>query len=409
MFLAEYAHSRDRSSLDSAIHYLRKSFAIQHENPTKVSGNTFAITCINLANFYLQYAAEPVAQRKEQAYYYLGFCEKALNDNRASTDKWMNVYGIKSGFAKLENNLPLAEQYLLEALRILVSNDGNFYRQEYTINKDLSEIALERGEFEKALQYQQRAEAASKNLFDQQQVFNAQKLEIQFETEKKNEQLEYLTEIAEYRKTQSYLYGGLAIALLLGFTFMFSSYHFRLHYSLEREKKLAQEKEDAEKQSMMQLQFEKEERARLKAEQELSDLKRQQLEKEALANTLIIEHKNEMLKQIKDTLKEGDPNNVRKLLREKSLLNTDFEDVKGHIQQLHPDFFKQLTEIAIQKLTPLDLKYCAYIHLQMTTKQIAQVLHVEPQSVRMFKYRLKQKFDLGKGTDLEKFLLNLKP
>ena len=50
------------------------------------------------------------------------------------------------------------------------------------------------------------------------------------------------------------------------------------------------------------------------------------------------------------------------------------------------------------------LKYCAYIYLQMSTKQIAQVLHVEAQSVRMFKYRLKQKFSLPKEADLETFL-----
>ena len=89
------------------------------------------------------------------------------------------------------------------------------------------------------------------------------------------------------------------------------------------------------------------------------------------------------------------------------LLNADFEDIKIQIQALHPDFFNQLNEKATQKLTSLDLKYCSYIYLKMTTKQIAQALHVEPQSVRMFKYRLKQKFGLGKDVDLEIFLGNL--
>lgn len=407
MFLADYTHSNNQASLDSAFHYLQKSFDIQHENPTKVSGNTFAITCINLANFYLQHSTEPLHHRKEQAYHYLGFVEKMVRTERASADKWVNIYGIKSGFAKLDGDLVLAEQYLVQGLGILASNEGNYFRQEYAVNKDLSEIVLKKGETEKALQYQQRAEEVSRKLFDQQQAFNAQKLEIQFETEKKNEQLAYLTEIAEFRKTRNYLYGGLAIALFLGFAFMFRSYYFRLRYSLEREKKMAQEKEDAERQALMQLQIEKEEQARLKAEQELSDLKRQQLEKEALANTLIIEHKNDMLKQIKDTLIAGNAHNVQKLLKEEMLLNADFEDVKMQIQQLHPTFFNQLTEKSQQKLTPLDMKYCAYLYLQMTTKQIAQVLHVEPQSVRMFKYRLKQKFGLGKDVDLESFLLNL--
>ena len=93
-----------------------------------------------------------------------------------------------------------------------------------------------------------------------------------------------------------------------------------------------------------------------------------------------------------------------KLLKEDMLLSADFDAITKQIQQLHPDFFSQLSARAIKKLTPLDLKYCAYLHLQMNTSQIAQAMHVEAQSVRMFKYRLKQKFGLDKDTDLEEFL-----
>lgn len=84
-------------------------------------------------------------------------------------------------------------------------------------------------------------------------------------------------------------------------------------------------------------------------------------------------------------------------------MQTDFEDIKMQIQELHPDFFNRLSEKAIKKLTLLDLKYCTYLYLKMSTKQIAQALHVEPQSVRMFKYRLKQKFGLDKDVVLEDF------
>lgn len=89
------------------------------------------------------------------------------------------------------------------------------------------------------------------------------------------------------------------------------------------------------------------------------------------------------------------------------LIQTDFEEIKMQIQELHPDFFNALGKKAVQKLTTLDLKYCTYLYLKMDTRQIAQALHVEAQSVRMFKYRLKQKFGLGKGDDLEGFLGNI--
>lgn len=111
-----------------------------------------------------------------------------------------------------------------------------------------------------------------------------------------------------------------------------------------------------------------------------------------------------MLQQIKTQLNDGDATPIKKLLKEEMLISADFEEVIKQIQLLHPDFFSQLSTKAVKKLTPLDLKYCAYIHLQMSTNQIAQVMHVEAQSVRMFKYRLKQKFGLDKDTDLEEFL-----
>ncbi|MBO6213438.1 MAG: hypothetical protein J6O47_11100 [Algoriella sp.] len=51
----------------------------------------------------------------------------------------------------------------------------------------------------------------------------------------------------------------------------------------------------------------------------------------------------------------------------------------------------------------MDLKYCSYIYLGMDTKQIATILNVEPKSVRMTKYRLKQKFGLTKDDELNTF------
>ncbi|WP_257657807.1 hypothetical protein [Parapedobacter lycopersici] len=407
MYLADYRKSRDRASLDSMYHYLKQSFIIQQEHVGEVSGNTFAITCINLGNFYLTYSDAPAAERERQAYFYLGLAEEELEQHRASAEKWVNVYGIKSGFALSNGNILQAEKYLLQGLSRIQQSDQAHDKEAYAIFKHLSDIAVKKQDYPAALNYQQQAETRLRQILDHEQIFNAQKLEIQYETEKKNEQLKLLTETASLRKRQNYLYGGLALALLIGLVFMFSSYHFRLRYSIEREKKLANEKEEGERYAAMQLKMEKEEQARLRAEQELLELQRGRLQKEALANSLIIEHKNDMLNQIRSQLKTGDTHHVRKLLKEEALLNADFEEVKLQVQELHPGFFNQLTGKSVQKLTPLDLKYCTYIYLKMNAKQMAQALHVEVQSVRMFKYRLKQKLGLPRESDLEQFIQQL--
>ncbi|MEC3881017.1 hypothetical protein [Parapedobacter sp. 10938] len=407
MYVARYRKTQTAGMLDSVYTYLNRAFALDDEYPGKVNGNTFVITCINLANYYLEFSAETTSERMQKAFRYLDLAEDKLRRGTASAEKWVNVFGIRSGFAKAMGNIALAEQYLLEGLTRLTGAGVDNFDLEYMVNKELADIARTKDDLQSAISYQESAEGLLKKMFDHQQALNAQKLEIQYETEKKDRELTLLKERAELRKRQNYLYGGIAIASIFALVFMFSSYRFRLRYSRERERKLQREKEEAEQRSAIRIQLEKEEHARLKAEQELLDLKRQQLEKEALANTLIIEHKNDTLKQIQHKIREGDAGNVQKLLKEEMLMRADFDDIKLQMQQLHPDFFNRLHKKATQKLTPLDLRYCAYIYLQMNTKQIAQVLHIEPQSVRMSKYRLKQKFGLDKSVDLEFFLSHL--
>ncbi|WP_353130606.1 helix-turn-helix transcriptional regulator [Parapedobacter pyrenivorans] len=404
MYLARYRRTHRSNFLDSSYYYLNNAFAIHQKHPEKVSGNTLVITCINLANYYLDFDGTGVAERKQKAFDYLALAEEKLNSKAASADKWINVLGIKSGFAKLEGNVSLAERYLLQGLGQLASDGGNYFKLEYLVNKELADISRKKDNLKSALVYQQKAEELLKKSFDEQQLLNAQKLEIQYETEKKDQQLTLLNARAAFQKRQNYLYVGIAAALVFALVFMFLSYHFKLRYSIEREKKIQQEMEEGERRMTIQIQLEKEEQARLKAEQELLEMKRQQLEKETLTNSLIIAHKNDMFRQIQDKIQEGDTGNIQKLLKEELLMRADFEDIKMQIQELHPNFFSHLSEKASQRLTSLDLKYCAYLYLKMTTKQIAQLLHVEPQSVRMFKYRLKQKFGLDKDLDLEDFL-----
>lgn len=184
---------------------------------------------------------------------------------------------------------------------------------------------------------------------------------------------------------------------------MFRSYHFRLRYSLQREKQLNLEKKDSE----LQMMLEKEEKARLKAEQQLLESQQQQLQKEVMASQLQLEHKKEMLFQIKEKLADSNQLNINKIWNEELLLDNDFEVAKFQIQQVHPEFFSLLNQRAVQKLTALDLKLCAYLHLKMDTKKIAQLMHVEAKSVRMSRYRIKQKLGLGKEDDLNVFLQNM--
>src|SRR5690606_17035919 len=147
----------------------------------------------NLANYYLEYDNGPIAKRKELAYKYLDEAEVELKNERARFSRWINIYGIKSDFAVKEGNMALAEQYLIEGVSKLDSRrDKSELRMEYLLLKQLADLSEKKGDIKSALNYQKKSESVLKQNFDQQQITNTQKLEIQYETEKKDQQLKLL-------------------------------------------------------------------------------------------------------------------------------------------------------------------------------------------------------------------------
>jgi hypothetical protein len=395
-----YAITKSEVLRDSIIYYLNKAQNLYQQYPTYVAKKTYAISCINSADYYLRYFSDTDQMAKANAIRYAGMANEVMKGAINGEEVRASSLGILSEYAKRDKNFVMAEGYLQEAYSVLISKKIPYYYTLINVVTALSNFYEQRGNYKKALEFQKKATAYNSKYFDEKRTLNAQKLEVQYEAEKKNNEVQLLKQSEKYARQQKYLYIGIAIASLLGLIFMFRSYHFRLRYSLQREKQLHLEKQDAE----LQMKLEKEEQARLKAEQQLLESQQQQLQKEVMANQLQLEHKKEMLFQIKEKLSDNHQLNINKIWNEELLLDNDFEEAKFQIQQLHPEFFSVLNEKAQQKLTALDLKLCAYLHLKMDTKKIAQMMHIEAKSVRMSRYRIKQKLGLGKDEDLNLFL-----
>lgn len=376
-----YNARHEQKELDSSLFYLQKAEGLYGPHGL-VNNLAYAISCINLANMYFRYFPPSDSKAKNLAIGYAKRAREVLNNWPDSQEVLASSLGILSEYAKRDGNEKLVEQYLLEAYRIIQTGKPPLYYNLINIGQALTNLYRQKGNYEKALQFQEEVNAYTVKNFDQQKALQVQKLEIQYETEKKNNEVKLLKEREKSQRQQSYLYAGIAVATVLCLLFMFRSYHFRLRYSLQREKQLG-------------------------LEQQLLATQQQQLKKEVMANVLQLEHKNQMLHNLKDKLTVGDEVNMQKILREEMLLDNDFEQAKLQIQQVHPDFFQLLNKQAQKKLTLLDLKLCAYLYLQMDTRQIAQLMHVEAKSVRMSRYRIKQKLGLDKEDDLNRFLQSL--
>ena len=400
----KYEESHDQTALDSVLYYLDKSEHLYTDYPGQVNNYAYAISCINLASYYLRFAVVTGNNAQTQGIHYANRARTVLKEAPNSQEVIASSLGILSEYAKKDGRQRDVKRYLLEAYEVMQTQTPPYYYTMINVTKGLANFYEAQGDYQQALKFQQLVNEYSSKSFDQQKALKAQKLEIEYQTEKANSELQFLKEREKSQQQKNYLYACMAIISILFLLFLFRSYHFRLRYSLQREKQLELEKQDSE----LLLKLEKEEQARLKAEQELMELQQQQLKKEVMVNVLQLEHKNQMLYNLKDKLAGGGEVNMQKVLKEELVLDDDFEQAKLQIQQVYPDFFQLLNEKAQRKLTLLDLKLCAYLYLQMDTRQIAQLMHVEAKSVRMSRYRIKQKLGLEKDQDLNVFLQALK-
>ena len=124
-----------------------------------------------------------------------------------------------------------------------------------------------------------------------------------------------------------------------------------------------------------------------------------------------IERKNRLLQQLKDRCRQLETHHhaghIDNIIKEEMRLEERVEHSAKAFEHINPEFFSTLKEQSAGKLTPLEMKHCAYIHLQLDTKEIAAAFHIAPKSVRMSKYRVKQKLGLDKSVDLDHFLHGL--
>ncbi len=135
--------------------------------------------------------------------------------------------------------------------------------------------------------------------------------------------------------------------------------------------------------------------------------------REMTANALVQVKRQEMLTDMIDRLKavaedkntmQSNIQSVIKTFEEYRNANTP-EDFEYYFTQTHPDFYNNLTA-DFPRLTTNELRLCAFLRLNLTTKDIASICHISPESAMVARSRLRKKLNLvGTDEDLYSFLL----
>ncbi|QBA64734.1 helix-turn-helix and ligand-binding sensor domain-containing protein [Muriicola soli] len=159
--------------------------------------------------------------------------------------------------------------------------------------------------------------------------------------------------------------------------------------------------------------------AKAQNEKEIIRLKNKQLKKkfknknnELAASTLSIIRKNELLSRVKEQLlstEEEQLTSVHQIVKiiDKSITrNDDWEMFMKAFNQADRKFLKKLKKVH-PNLTPNDIKLCAYLRLNLSSKEIAPLLNISPRSVEIKRYRLRKKMNLSHDSNLTDYILTL--
>ncbi len=138
------------------------------------------------------------------------------------------------------------------------------------------------------------------------------------------------------------------------------------------------------------------------------------LKSKQLANTAMsLVKKNESLLEIKNEIaknKTGFENSLayKRLLRkiDNSIGHEDeWQLFEYNFNQVHEEFFNELKS-KYPQLTHKDLKICAYIKMNLLTKEIAPLMNVSIRGLETHRYRLKRKLNLENDKSLADYLRN---
>ncbi|MES2457142.1 MAG: triple tyrosine motif-containing protein [Bacteroidota bacterium] len=161
-----------------------------------------------------------------------------------------------------------------------------------------------------------------------------------------------------------------------------------------------------------------------RSEKEIVRLKYEKLEadvdyknRELSTMTMHLVQRGKVLAKIKDVIsmiiKNHDINDsspsfrhLIRLIRDVEKSDQDWENFAMHFNTVNADFFNKLKD-RYPDLTPNELKLCAYLKMNLSSKEIAQLMNITIKAVEVGRYRLRKKLQLQPETNLYDFLMQV--
>lgn len=374
----------DLPNLDSASYYYDRA---EMANQTAKRPIYTAVIMNNRGDIYLANDSLNIAED-----YFLSALKLADSLNYAlliATTK-LNLGTIETKRGNYSKSL----QYLNECLKLYEDLNSLYFIAE--ANEALSDCYLAMGDHDLSLRHLKEfihLEDSLKGAETLDRIANLE-MEVALQGEKQRFQIvqkekELAEANARYQKTFLYFLIGL---ILLG---MAAAFFFirGLRASVERNKLKAQHLQQRQQMLENELNFKK---------KEIENFSTYILEK----NNILNEVKEVLVKIKKD---QPDSEVVREAVSTVSHnlhIDQDRKELDLKIDQAHQEFMSRLLQ-KHPKLTKTEQRLCSLLLMELSTKDISNIMNVEPDSVKKSRSRLRKKLGLEPKTDLTDFLKSI--
>ncbi len=241
------------------------------------------------------------------------------------------------------------------------------------------------GDYKKSLEDHKKYQVLKDSVFNREKTQQIEELRTIYETEKKEQQIALqekeitvLEQEAEISNLQKVLLAGLLLISIVGF------------YAIRQKLK------------------------RNRAEKEKVDVELAYKKKELTTHALHLAKKNEVLESLKqkaEKLKENETakNGYQQLIR---TINFDLQDDNNwknfsrYFEEVHKDFNSNV-KAKFPEITSNELRLLALLKMNLSSKEIANILNISPEGIKKARYRLRKKLNITTEDSLQDLVLSL--
>jgi len=343
----------------------------------------------------------------DSAYFYL---RKAAGIARETRDTAIlsTVYGNIGEIMLNEEKLDSARYYLEKCLKYATITDDVETQSEAV--SFLIRIDTLSGKVHEAYMHYNQFLTLQDSVYHRKMRHSKEALELNYENDKKKSLIESQQITIQAARKDRLLYVLLLILAILGLVLTI------IIFSLKHRNHLKGQKLYEVQLLMNEIEIDRfqkiEEINKLKIERFEEDIRIKERELASIA--LGIEQKMDLLNLISAKLK--DSVGTKKATTYEKTLNEIIGSIKMQLNEsdnndqfnqrfamLHQEFFPNLKKIH-PELTKTEIKFCAYLRINLSGNQIAKILNVTNEAIRKTRYRIRKKMNLPPEGSLEDYI-----